>query len=292
MTAIMHHEPGRLAALRRGSTDRGDTTWPSAFLHEIGPSMEDGIDKRRLAAIADFIEGLPMGPERGELAPGPLGTATGVDGRFECFGFVLRPGREGLGTVCFHPHEPHEERRRDPQGYYLSGFGLVCWAWGASQGMSAVADNDHAVRMHDVFIAEPVREEHVPGFTLSDVTPRHVADAIRRFIDCEDAALAWRSAFGLNPEEASEPPAVEPPKPVPARGGATLTLNDTWERLFAADRYGDMRDLSDRRVGELEAERDRLEGELSRVDEDLAKWRKRQKAAASLAAVDDDAGTD
>ena len=283
-------EQGQAWAMRKGVAERGVTTWPSAVLHEIGPSMEGGIDKRRLAAMADFIEGLVMVPDRGDPAPGPLGTAAGVDGRYPCLGFVLRPGGEGFGTVCFHPCKHGEERRSDPQGYYLTGYGLCCWAWGKANGINAVATVAASSQLQDVLTAEPIRAGLVSGFTLGDVTPAHVADAIRQFIGSEDATRAWFMASGLQPP-ASEPPAKEPVSEL-APAATTLTLDSSWKGLFGADRYADMRTMSDRRVGELEAERDRLEGELSRVDEDLAKWRKRQKAAASLAAVDDDAGTD
>ena len=297
-------EQGKAWGMKKGIADRGNADWPSAVLHEIGSSMDGGIDKRRLAAMADFIEGLVMVPDRGEPAPGPLGTAAGVDGRYPCLGYVLRPGGEGFGTVCFHPHEPNEERRRDPQGYYLTGFGLCCWARGKANGINAVATVEASSQLQDVFIAEPIRQGNVPGFTLGDVTPRHVADAIRQFIDCEDATRAWFMASGLKvgaveEEEAEpEPPASEPPKLVLARA-ATLTLGDSWKGLLVADRFDELSALCDRRVGELESERDRLEAERDRIEEersrvraDLAKWRKRQKAAAALASVDDDDGTD
>ena len=291
-------EQGKAWGMKKGIADRGNADWPSAVLHEIGSSMDGGIDKRRLAAMADFIEGLVMVPDRGEPAPGPLGTAAGVDGRYPCLGYVLRPGGEGFGTVCFHPHEPNEERRRDPQGYYLTGFGLCCWAWGKANGINAVATVEASSQLQDVFIAEPIRQGNVPGFTLGDVTTAHVADAIRQFIKCEDAARSWYMASGLKPEAASEPPAPEPPakgpvpEPAPAPAAKTLTVDSSWKGLFATDRYADMRAMSDRRVGDLEAERARLEAELSRVDEDLAKWRKRKKVAEALVKVDDDDGTD
>ena len=292
MTAIMHHDPAHLAALRRGSTVRGNADWPNAFLHELGPSMDGRIDKRRLPAMADYIESLELSPNRGEMtAPGPLGHADGVNGRYPCLGYVLRPGGEGFGAVCF----PAGKERAAPAGYYLSGFGIACWAWGRQQGMNAVATNEAVGQLHDVFIAEPVRLMQVPGFTLGDVTPRHVADAIRQFIDCEDATRAWYMASGLKPETASEPPAKVPvPEPVsePAPAATILTVDSSWKGLFAADRYGDMRIMSDRRVGELEAECERIEEERDRVRADLAKWRKRQKAALLLAKVDDDDGTD
>ena len=295
-------EQGQAWAMRKGIAERGVTTWPSAVLHEIGPSMEGRIDKRRLAAMADFIEGLDMVPDRGDPAPGPLGTAAGVDGRYPCLGYVLRPGGEGYGTVCFYPYKNEEERRSDPQGFYLTGYGLCCWAWGKGNGINAVATVDASSALHDVFIGEPVRAGLVPGFTLGDVTPRHVADAIRQFIDCEDATRAWYMASGLKvgavEEEEPEPPASEPPASEPVRT-ATLTLGDTWKGLLVADRFGELSALCDRRVGELESERDRLEAERERIEEErdrvraaLAKWRKRQQAAVLLAKVDDDDGTD
>ena len=303
-------EQGQAWAMRKGVAERGVTSWPSAVLHEIGPSMDGRIDKRRLAAMADFIEGLDMVPDRGDPAPGPLGTAAGVDGRYPCLGYVLRPGGEGYGTVCFHPYKNDEERRSDPKGYYLTGYGLCCWAWGKGNGINAVATVEASSQLQHVFIAEPIRAGLVSGFTLGDVTPRHVADAIRQFIACEDATRAWFMASGLKvgaveeeaaePEPpASEPPASEPPKPVPVREATTLTLGDTWKGLLVADRFGELSALCDRRVGELESERDRLEAERDRIEEersrvraDLAKWRKRQKAAAALAEVEDDDGTD
>ena len=74
------------------------------------------------------------------------------------------------------------------------------------------------------------------------------------------------------------------PASVPAPAAA-LTLDEEWKRLLVSDRYADMGALCEGQLGELEAER-------SRVDADLAKRRKRLKAADALAEVEGDDGTD
>ena len=73
--------------------------------------MEGGIDKRRLEAMADFIEGLPMAPDRGQ-APGPVGNAKHVHGSIPCLGYVLRPGGEGYGLVVFDADKQQGEAGR------------------------------------------------------------------------------------------------------------------------------------------------------------------------------------
>ena len=230
---------GRFLAMRNGSTDRGSADWPSAVLHELAPAMAQGLDKRRLRALASFIEGLELMPEWGTSgAPGPL-------------------------------------------GYYLSGYGLVCWGWGEGKGMNAVADNGYVNRLQDMLTAEPVRLRQVPGLTLWDVTPRHVADAIRQFCESEDAGQAWYMASGLR-EEA--PPAqapslpVEPKAPVPVQAAvpaAALTGNEEWKRLIMADDFTGMKALAQKKVAEVAAKMEVLEAERVR-------WAKRHKVAEQM----------
>lgn len=248
--------------------------WPSSVLHSVSACMEAGLDRRRLMKLADFIEGLSMIPEWGGDAPGPLGDARHVDGRIDCLGYVLRPGGAGYGTVIFNA-----DRQSDsPAGYYLSGFGLICWGWGAAKGMNAVAASGFVNKLQDVLTAEPVRQGKVPGFRMADVTTAHVADAVRRFVESEEPARAWYMASGLKPANvpiaepapvADEAPVAEP---VPAAG---LTGNEQWKALIVAERFDELRELCEARIGEAETR-------VRDAEADLEKWRRRLTAAKAL----------
>lgn len=175
---------------------RARAGWSSDVLHGIGSAMDRGLDRRRLMALADFIEGLEMMPQWGCVLPQQeqVGNVRHVDGRIACLGYVLRPGGAGYGNVLFD-----SERKSDPpRGYYLSGYGLVCWAWGAAAGMNAVAGVDHVNKLQDVLTAEPVQRGEVPALCLVEVTTEHVADALRHFIETEEEpAQAWLMADRL-----------------------------------------------------------------------------------------------
>ena len=270
--AVMH-------LARNGNADRARAGWPSAVLHGVGAAMDRGLDRRRLAALADFIEGLEMMPEWGGEAPGPLGDARFVDGQIECLGFVLRAGGAGYGTVLFHG-----DRQSDsPKGYYLSGYGLVCWGWGTTVGMNAVADTGYVNKVQAVLTAEPVRNGEVPGFRLHEVTTAHVADAIRQFIESEEPGSAWYMAAGMKREI---PNPIEPAGPAPATVEASateepapadsgLTSNEQWKALLIDERFDELRALCEGRIRDFDT---RIrESETAR-----ALWRRRLAAVNAL----------
>ena len=283
-------EQGKALAMRQGIADKGAADWPSARLHDRGAGPVEGLHVERLLRLADYIatlERMPFGRMEKKVAP-----ASVVYGNTPCLGYTLDSAGAGLGYIQFSGQSAEEGSTAE--GYWLSGYGLICWGWGMNGGIASVAAADKASALHHVLTAEPVRQGHVPGFRWGDVTPAHVADAIRHFVKSEDAARAWYMASGFKPV-AEAGPGAEVPKPAPV---AALTGGERWKALFLADRYGDMRALCDSQLADLEAERERLEAERVRVeaeqakvDADLATWRKRKKAADALAAVDD-AGTD
>lgn len=256
---------GMTPSARNGGADRARGGWPSEVLHGIGASMDQGLDRRRLSKLADFIEGIELMPEWAGEAPGPVGDARHVDGRIECLGYVLRAGGAGFGTVLFHSDRQHGS----PQGYYLSGYGLICWGWGESMGMNAVAEVGNANKVQDLLTAEPVRRGEVPGFRLGDVTTAHVADAIRRFVESEEPGRAWYMASGMKPripiESAAPAPAAVVPEPGPE---ASLTSGEQWKALLIAERFDELRALCEAKIGEAESV--------------VEKWQRRLAAAKAL----------
>ena len=274
--AVMH-------LARNGASDRARAGWPSAVLHGVGAAMDRGLDRRRLAALADFIGGLEMMPDWNGEAPGPLGDARFVDGRIECLGYVLRAGGAGYGTVLFNGERG--ERQDSPTGYYLSGFGLVCWGWGETLGMNAVADTGFVNKVQAVLTAEPVREGKVPGFRWHEVTTAHVADAIRQFIEAEEPVRSWYMAAGLKREipirAEPAPAAVEAPAPEPAPADSGLTSNEQWKALIVDERIDELRALCEGRIRDFDT---RIrESETAR-----ALWRRRLAAVNVLAGDGDE----
>lgn len=245
---------------RNGNPDRGSENWPSKVLHDRGPAPKEGLDEARLVRLADFIETLEvMDTSHPAWADGPVAVLNGLHGKQECLGYLLAATGHGLGAVCF--------REGQPDAYYLTGYGLVCWGWGTVNGMASVAANGFQNALQDVFTAEPVRRHQIPDLTLADVTSAHVADALRKFVECRDPHRAWWHASGLQPEAAEPDPAPAPK--VVALPGAGLTGREQWKGLLLAEDYEALVTL--------------CEGQVARLEADLATWRKRLAAAQALA---------
>ena len=145
--------------------------WPSAVLHDVGPQMgKDGIDRRRLEALAGFIETLPMaGGTPAGRSRVPLKR---VDGRTPAVRFHLHGGPAGMGFIDVQDGAWVDE-------YGLTAYGLCCWGWGETQGMTAVATNGRAGEVHETWTAQPVLDRRVR--MGPDIEPRHVADALRHY---------------------------------------------------------------------------------------------------------------
>ena len=238
------------------------------MLHDRGPAPREGIDAGRLERLADLIEGLEvMDRKQRDWAAGPVDRATRVDGRSPVLGYLLDAGGDGFGDVCFPG--------KGETAYYLTGYGLVCWGWGMAAGITSVAANGHANAVQDVLTAEPVRRGEIPDLALAEVTGRHVADAIRQFIEHRDAQQAWWLASGLKPEAqapAARPAQAPAPKVVALKGAAALTGAERWKALVLAEDVEGLRAL--------------CTGQVARLEGELETWRRRLKAAEALAGED------
>ena len=275
---------------------RDGEAWPSKVLHDARGCIEGGLNRARLGALADYIEGLPLS-RFGDKASGPMPTIRHVDGRVDCVGFALRAGGPGYGFLEYDAPPPHGQI----VGYRLTGFGLCCWAWGEAAGMSSLALNGLVNGLQAVLTAEPVQRGEVPDLANGAVTPAHVAAAIRAFIECEDAVEAWRSVARAG-APAPRSVGVEHPRPrmerpadrpalvaVPAADvgeaapvDADETDKERFNALFAADRFDDAESLAERKAEELEAEAARLVEEADRRADEAATWRKRLAAVGAM----------
>ena len=99
-------------------------------------------------------------------------------------------------------------------------------------GMASVAANGHVNADQDVLTAEPVRQREIPDLALAEVTGRHVADALRHFIEHRDAQKAWWLASGLKPEAQAPAAGAEQAPKVVALKGAALTGSERWKALM------------------------------------------------------------
>lgn len=222
----------RRRAMRDGG-GRGSENWPSKVLHEVGPQMEaDGLDRRRLHALADLIETLYAAPPpriRQEVVGSNIHEcpAKYVDGRTKCEYFSLRDGGPaGLGKVYFKDSpEP-----QNVVGYALTGYGLICWGWGSENGMRSVALNGRVNEVSRVLAADPACNREI-DWTQGFINAGHVAMALRFFLEGMTPKEAWRKVehtpwvdqpkerhmgkVEAEPTPEPEPePASEPTKPV------------------------------------------------------------------------------
>ena len=189
----------RALALRAGANGGRVRGWPSDTLHAVAPRMEpDGLDHRRLLAIAEFIGALLM--DDGTSPDGHRKvTARHVYGQNECTHYALDAGGDGLGYVEFDRME-----NGAVVGLRLTGYGIACWAFGQDAGMSAVAQDNRVSAVQAVLTAAPV-----PPEARRHVTPAHVAGALVRFVECLDPEQAWQDALDKPGEDgnAGEPDA-------------------------------------------------------------------------------------
>ena len=256
----------------RGMNGPGGEEWPSKVLHDVGGGFEGGLNRARLRALADFIEGLPI-TWRGARHPGPVPSIQSLEARVACIGFVLHAGGPGFGLVAYSAPAPHGA----VMGYHLTGYGVICWAWGASNGMSSVAGNGLVNGLQSVLTAEPIERGAVPDLSLPDVTPAHVAAALRAFVECEDAEDAWRAAAGEPADRPAQAQAPAAPGEARAAHGreAALTDSERFKQLFVRDRYDEAEALCERRVADLEAQ-------AARIADEAATWRKRLNAVRAM----------
>ena len=275
----------QLKGLRIRSTDRHadhEASWPSAVLHKVAPRMDEGLDTRRIHAMADFIEELEMAPHfRGGVkwASGPTGGIAYISGQTPVRGYVVRDsGQSGMGVVVNDPAETH---------YYLTGYGLICWGWGASSGMSSVAQNGLVDQLQDVLTARPVWDRAFPDYTISALTCPDIAQALRELVQCRDAMLAWRKVVEARSAptagEARSVPSQGQEDPEPVNGAAfhveqapsipkRLTKAEGWKALQMEERYEDL-------VALCQGEEARLQERMDALEAEMSVWRRRRKAA-------------
>ena len=272
----------------------GSADWPSKVLHDVRGCIEGGLNRERLRALADFIEGLPM-TWREDRHPWQVPVIRHLMGETECIGFVLRSGGAGLGLMEYDKPAPEGV----VMGYHLTGFGAISWGWGTGNGMASVANNGLVNALQAVLTAEPVARGMVRGVALPNVTTAHVAAALRAFLDCEEAEGAWRAAVGEPAERRSpvavaprakqgrpavvEEPAVRSSVAEPASSVVALPASDEaveadkarFGRLFSEERFDDAAALCERMVADLEAQ-------AARVADEAATWGRRLNAVRAM----------
>lgn len=255
--------------------------WGSSKLHDIGPKMSGGLAVRRLRAMADFLEEVdfvaPTVRVKGrDWAPGPVANIGLVNGQHECRGYMLTAGGDGLGMSCF-------PSTGDARFYYLTGYGIACWAWGQTNGMAALCEREHTGLLDEVLTADPVRRHLIDGLEANNVRGGHVAAAIRYFLneyktDGGQVALnAWRHAAGITLPPREEPQGEDTPQePVQDAVEAPLapvaTESEEWKGLMLNERYSEL-------VALCEGKEAKLQG---LIDDLLARqrvWSKRRRSA-------------
>ena len=261
-----------MAHKKVGMARTSERNWPSDRLHSISQHMEQGLDVRRLMALADVIEALPLA--RFNRGYGWMATRM-VDGRTPVEGYELRGGGpDGLGSVHF------EKGKAGALAYKLTGYGLVCWAWGQSMGMAAVADNGLVNMVHQVLTAEPVHAgvTKEDGLGLSGLTTKHVADAVRAFCALRSAKDAWLQVarecdpMRGTPVNGTPVPKVAPPAPKVVQVEESLSAHETWKQHLVKDEWAEAQALAEKKVADVEKRIDTLRSELTT-------WQKRAQAA-------------
>ena len=249
------------------------TDWPSAVLHGVTMRLEHGLDARRINKLADFIAGLdrmaPIMRTSRDWADGPVMSTKFVHGTTPVKGYVLRAHDEnGYGMV-----EYSRTGQNVIHGYWLSGFGLICWGWGEAMGMRAVADNGIANQLHQVLTAEPVwQRKFGEELTITQVTCKHVAAALRYFCTDRDADIAWGKVANAQRQAApvnGTAPKAEVPKPASLR---QTTVPERWKQLMMEDRHEEAVNLA-------KSQADQLERKVEELRAEAEVWRKKQAAA-------------
>ena len=270
----MRNELSKLADLKIGVKRTNQEAWASGELHGINPLMEDGLDRRRVHALADVIEALPVMAPLFSSKPwtdGPIVQARFVDGRLPVKGYILRDGSSsGLGVVQFG-----KGQGSDAEGYYLSGYGIICWAWGMQMGMAAVAGNGLVNELQQVLTAEPVMQRELGSYTITKVTLPHIAQALRAFCETRDAKAAWQRVADTHMSMPEAGEAKIEPKAEPAP--APLTKREHWKMLMHEERYQELIEL-------CQEEEAALNKRIDALCADVGEWQKRRKAAEVLMA--------
>ena len=302
---VEHMHRRRALNLRNGSADRASADWPSRVLHDIGPRMEFGLDRRRLMALADYIEGLeriaPWRPNGKDWTDGPVAVAKFVHGATPVKGFALRGGEEGYGVVEFSGG--------NASAYWLTGYGLVCWGWGAGNGLSHVADMQRIGEVQAVLDARPVTMSKVQGLGITQVRPHHVAMAIREFLDCGNALTAWKrvaakhngqpvgrvapKTLGEVSEQVRQPVAAPPPVPPMPRTepvAPKLTDGEGWKALVMADDWAGMAEMAEKKMAlyreRIDAIKAEVEERCAKYEAEVKKWHRRHVMAVSAMEVE------
>ena len=270
----MRNELHKLADLKVGMKRTNQDNWESGAMHSINPRMENGLDTRRLLALANVIQDLPLAPLRGtgghDWADGPVVAARFIHGDTPVKGYILRDATErGFGLVEFESH-----KSSGINGYWLTGYGLCCWAWGEQMGMAAVAGNGMVAQLQAVLTAEPVWQRTFREYTISKVKPEHIAEALRRFVDCRDAVDAWRQVAavygGVLPVVSTPPksPLEVKAAPEPVTVETRMTGTEVWKTRFTMGDYAGAAETARRKVEELETQ--------------MVDWRKKLAAAEAM----------
>ena len=267
---VAHVDRNRALNRRNGSTDRDSADWPSKVLHDVGPRMEFGIDRRRLAALADFVEALeriaPISRPRGTpWTDGPVAPAKFVVGQVPVKGFMLQEeGHAGMGLVEFNG-------QGEAEGYWLTGFGLVCWGWGAEKGMANVAEPTRCHELTRLFTAQPVRKGLVAGYAWTQITTKDVAAAIREYLESGDVVGAWRT---VGRRHVPEPKAkVAPVAAKPVREPSRV---EAWKAAVVDEEYDTAEGIA---LAALEG----IEEKLALLAEQKAAWSKRLEVVGAMA---------
>ena len=174
----------QLHSLRLLGRTRG---WSSDRLHKIAPSMNtDGIDHRRLEALADLLDELPRFDAK-TVTGRPTTTLKYVDGRTMLTHFSLMAHGGGFGFIRFD-----RPRNGAIECYALTAYGVICWGWGATNGMESVATGRKRAELEQVLHAKPCigvgREVELPF----DADAKDVAFALRRWLKHGNVVEAWR----------------------------------------------------------------------------------------------------
>ena len=272
----------RMLARRQGVAGGRTTGRASDVLHKIstGP-RPDGIDVRRIEALADLIETLPLFCE--DI---PVKVLKFVTSDTKVTHYHM-PSKKEFGVL----HAKDTRNLGDTIDVYALNFNGLChWGWG-HMGLAAVADGPRKEEVHRVAMARPVIRdswaETPPVRMRGGVTPRHVAEALREYVKCLDPVKAWQKVAAWADAEADRP-AAEPMKIVPIRENPVIERKlppaakvTNPERVLQAAKERLDKDLD--RADALEKEA----AELRKAAEEGLRQAKGQVAAAMLMRGDD-----
>ena len=236
MDAQGQREEERYVSQARQVSPGGNHDLPSIVLHQVEAAIEaDGVDRRRLRALADLIEELPLWKPNGTRLVNlkRVESGTPVTHYTTSLG-----GPQGFGMLHFA-----EGATNVIDQYVLTGYGMVCWGWGLKSGMQSVVDDQaKAAELQRVLSARPVYEREV-RFDLK-LRTAHVASALRKWLDGASPVEAYRQVRDdilsqpgvIRTAPKPEPKPVVPAKVVPS---AQVKLDEARAKLEAAKRAVD-----------------------------------------------------